>query len=181
MKKLGTKTIYRNPFVEVQLHDVRFPNGKVIKRYLVLSAHDGAMVVPITTKGEIVYLEHYRYAVNKNVVTLPGGLTDTKREHLLTTAKRELLEETGYTSDSFEFLGYVYPLPGNNTQKTAVYIAKGCRKKDRPNLDETERGIVKKATIEAFLKLIVKNKVRDCITLATVMLALPHLKEMSHG
>ena len=168
-KKIESKKIYQNPLFTTEMHLVELPNGKQISDYLYLNAKDGANIVAITEKEELILIEQYKYAINKTILTTPGGLADSKKENLLHTAKRELLEETGYVAKKITKIGEFYPLPGNVTQKTFVFLATGCYKKSsKLSLDETEFIKVKLIPLSKLNKLIKENKLNDSMSLAAL-------------
>jgi ADP-ribose pyrophosphatase len=88
-------------------------------RYLSLLERDGwefasrsnasgvVVLVPVTGAGEIVLVEQYRKPVGKNVIELPAGLVgdhEDPDESILSAAKRELKEETGFEAAQLELL-----------------------------------------------------------------------------
>ncbi len=167
-KRLKNKTVARNPLFETQMHRVKLPNGKIIEDYLHIKAKNGAMIIPITENNEIVFIRQYKYAINKTILTLPGGLADEK-ENLTKTAKRELLEETGYSAKALKKLGHFYPLPGNITQKTDVFLATGCKKiQNQTSPDETEFIKVKLFPLKALPNFIKNNEINDSMSLAAL-------------
>lgn len=179
MKKIVSRTITKNKLFELQLHDVKLSNGKIIKDYFYAKANDGVSIVPITQQGEFIFLEHYRYAANTTILCLPGGLRDNKTEDLTETARRELEEETGYVSNKFNSLGFIYPLPGNITNKTFIYLAINCLPSGKFNPDETEKIKLKKFKINEVFKLIKNNKIKDSVSLASIFMAMDYLKEQN--
>lgn len=81
---------------------------------------------------------------------LPGGRMEPLEEPL-EAAKRELLEETGYASEDFTFVGEYNP-PGKIDMRDYLFIAKNCRLTDTQHLDAGEKISVTLVTFEAFLQ-----------------------------
>jgi 8-oxo-dGTP pyrophosphatase MutT (NUDIX family) len=67
----------------------------------------------------------------------PAGYIEDE-ETPLEAAKRELLEETGYTSNSMIFLDEVYSSPGIDYSKTYIVLAENCEKVSEPTGRGTE-------------------------------------------
>jgi len=85
-------------------------NGKVKVRQLV--KHPGAVVmIPVLPDGRIIYEKQYRFAVGDYIYELPAGTLEPG-EDPLETAKRELMEETGYSAKRWRKLAEFYLAPG---------------------------------------------------------------------
>jgi ADP-ribose pyrophosphatase len=96
-------------------------------------------VAAFTTKGKILIVRMFRFPVEDWIFELPGG--DTKPgEEPAETARRELLEETGYsTSEDFLPIGGGPLFPGGINARFLVFSAKNCKKTQKPQLDEVEK------------------------------------------
>ena len=102
---------------------VLLPNGRTIKISYI--EHPGAViVVPILPDGRVVMMRQYRPALKKYIYELPAGTLDPK-EAPLVCARRELLEETGYTAKQIKRLGQIYPVPGYSTEIIHIFKANG--------------------------------------------------------
>ncbi len=93
--------IKRKGFLQVEKYLCELANGRVIPREkIVKGTTDGSasIVVPITNNNEIVLVIQPRNHTKESVcVELPAGYIE-KQEKPVDAAKRELIEETGYTS-----------------------------------------------------------------------------------
>lgn len=99
----------------------RLPNGRLAHVDVVL--HPGAvLIVPFLTKDKIIFLRQYRPALNKFLYELPAGTLD-RGESIGTCAKRELIEETGFTAAQLKRLGKIYPVPGYSNEIIYIYRA----------------------------------------------------------
>jgi ADP-ribose pyrophosphatase len=95
---------------EKRIDRVRNPrNGKVFER-LVLESSDWVNVVALDEQRRSVMIRQYRFGVGYTILETPGGMVDPG-EDSKTAAVRELLEETGYESDKWTYLGAVEPNP----------------------------------------------------------------------
>ncbi len=130
-KILESKSLYKGYF-EVKEERLELPQG-LEKIYSVLVApSDAAVVLAETETGEFVLNKEYRHPAGNWLYGCPGGSID-EGETPLESAKRELLEETGYSAKSFHFLGSAYPFPGSCSQQVHYILAK-----DAKYLKETE-------------------------------------------
>ena len=82
-----------------------------------------------TPEGEILLVEQFRIPVQKRVIEIPAGIVGDEPEHagepLEETARRELLEETGYEAESVELLIRTPTSPGMSSELTHLFHAKG--------------------------------------------------------
>jgi ADP-ribose pyrophosphatase len=107
------ETSYLHPSIRVD--QCKLSNGQVLDCHL-LEYADEIMIFALTKKQEVVLIKQYRHGVQDVILELPGGSVDDG-ETALEAAKRELMEETGYSSASFIEVGCVSPNP-------AIYINK---------------------------------------------------------
>ena len=95
---------------EKRIDTLRNPrNGQTFDR-LVLESVDWVNVVALDTHGRSLMIRQFRFGVGYNTLETPGGMVDPG-EDSKTAAARERLEETGYSSDNWQYLGAVEPNP----------------------------------------------------------------------
>ena len=101
------------------------PHGKVVH------------IVALTRRGEVVLERQYRHPVRKWLLEIPAGSVD-RGETVLGAAKRELMEETGFSADKWSVLGGWYPSPASTNTRAFVVLATGARKVGRASPEPTE-------------------------------------------
>tara|TARA_Y100001934_G_C12157429_1_gene680296 strand:- start:19 stop:591 length:573 start_codon:yes stop_codon:yes gene_type:complete len=111
-------------------------NGKDFDR-LVLECGDWVNLVAIDAEQRCVMIRQYRFGVGYTTLETPGGMVDPG-EDSLTAAKRELLEETGYVSDDWSYLGAVEPNPAFHGHLCHHWLAQGARQARPPEPDDGE-------------------------------------------
>ena len=86
------------------------------------------IVVAVTDDEQLVMVEQHREAVGGNVIELPAGIVDPGEE-VLVAARRELMEETGYSAEEVLLAGTFVTSPGITDEKAHVVIAMGIKQK----------------------------------------------------
>lgn len=104
----------------------------------------------IATVGDKILIEEQDQPDRKNNVNLVSGRVES--EDILSEAKRELLEETGYASDDWT-LYFKHDNHGKVIHDVYYYIARNCKKISEPNLDAGEKIETKLITFEEFIRL----------------------------
>lgn len=161
-KTIKSETIFNGKIIQLKLLKVKLPNKKYTHREIV--SHPGAVaIVPILPNNQIVFVRQYRKAVEEILLEIPAG-TLNKAESPLACAKRELIEETGFTARSFKKILDFYPSPGYCNERIHIYKAIGLTKVG--GLQETDEFIkIITLPITKVKKLIRLGKIKDAKTL----------------
>jgi ADP-ribose pyrophosphatase len=80
-------------------------------------------ILPITETGNVILEKHYRYAPRKDILEIPAGWIE-KGESPLEAARRELKEETGFSSRKVINLGTIIPASGYSTEQLFFFLAR---------------------------------------------------------
>jgi ADP-ribose pyrophosphatase len=123
-----------------------------------LARDDSVVVIPVTIDGKILILDQEQPHRGSFTGVVAGGVE--KGETPLSTARRELQEETGYDSDTFD--EWFARAPYKKIAWTVhVYIARNCRKIGAQELDGGEKIQVREVTYDDYLKEIFLPQCRD--------------------
>jgi len=134
-KTVESKLVHRGKFLTLKLDTVELPDGKHATREFV--EHPGAvMILPLFDDGRVLLERQYRYPIRKVLLEYPAGKLDPN-ESELACAKRELLEETGYTAREWFFLTRIHPVISYSTEFIDLYLARGLTAGES-KLDEGE-------------------------------------------
>lgn len=134
---------------------VRVGRWEYVRRH---TAEGAVAVIATTDAGELVLVEQMRVPMGARCLELPAGLVgDTeadKGEALLDAARRELLEETGYTAASIEHLYPVATSPGLSSETIDLFRATGLKKEHAGGgveHEEIQVHLIKISALDAWL------------------------------
>jgi len=169
MKEVALKKeiIYQGNVIHVRKDEARLPDGKVAPREVV--EHPGGVGIALESpEGKFYFVKQWRYAQEMIMLEYPAGKKE-KGEDPLTTAKREIIEETGYEGIDFVYLGKVVPTPAYDNEVIDLYYAKQGEYKG-VHLDEDEYLNLYQYTLEEITDFIYQGKVTDAKTIAMTFL-----------
>ena len=130
---------------------------------------DAAVIIPITTDGNVVMVVQSRPNTKETVsVELPAGMVDPGEDYK-TTAVREMLEETGYESENIYELEWHYQDQGCSGAIIKTFVAEGCKKKQELRLDESERLTYIEMSFEDILDMVKNKQINDANTKIAVL------------
>jgi ADP-ribose pyrophosphatase len=132
--------------------------------------------MPILNDGRILLERQFRYPVDTAMIEIPAGKLDLDEDPLL-CAQRELLEETGYSAKSWEFLGRIHPVISYSTEIIDIYLAKDLTLGERA-LDEGEFLDVFAATLDEMHEWIASGAITDVKTIISVYHLARRLKQL---
>jgi ADP-ribose pyrophosphatase len=151
-KTLNRKTVLNlSKFLNVELHTVALPDGRVIDDWPWLVSPDFVNIAVITEEGKFLCFQQTKYAVKGATLAPVGGYIEPGEEPLA-AAKRELLEETGYEAAAWEHMGE-FAVDGNRGNGIAhFFLARGAHLVAKPDADDLEEQILlhlSRAEVEA--------------------------------
>jgi ADP-ribose pyrophosphatase len=137
--------------------------------------HPGAAaMVPMLNQKEVVLIKQYRHTLRKFIWEIPAG-TLNPGESPLNCAKRELIEETGYSATDWVQLGTITPLPGCSDERIHIFLAQELQPA-KQHLDDDEMLQVCQVDLDEALQMILKGEISDGKTISGLFLAFNRLK-----
>ena len=126
------------PFLRVEMEHIRLPDGREIEEWPIVNARDYVNAVVLNESGQIMVLEGYKHGIGRSSWQVLGGYLE-EGENPLDAVKRELLEETGYSSDDWQKLGS-YIIDANRRVGVGhFYLARDARLTTEPDNDDLEQ------------------------------------------
>ncbi len=163
---LRSRMIYEGRVFGVRQDAVVEPGGVRVTRDVV--THTGSVVLlPVFPDGRILLVRQYRHAVRQFLWELVAGRIEPN-ERPIVAARRELLEETGYTARRFRKLLDVFPTPGFVSERMLVYLAVGLWPgAARPESDE--RITARRFSARQLERMIRRGTLRDAKSIVGIL------------
>jgi ADP-ribose pyrophosphatase len=176
---LSSRISYQGPVFSVTTDEVEEPGGVRARRDVI--RHSGSIVVlavddlasdDLTKRGRkaeprVLLERQYRHAAQAMMWELPAGRIDDG-ETSLTAAKRELLEETGYSARQWKRILHFYVSPGFLDETMTIYLARGLQAgKAQPEADE--RIAVRFFSLSEARRMAVNGRICDAKTISGIL------------
>ncbi len=139
-KTLSFEQVLDTPYLKIRCERVAVPGGLVIPDYYIIENRGWVGVVPVTGDGLFLLNKQYKHGIGLVVLEFPAGSLDPQEDDPLVTARRELMEETGYSfdDDQVELLAHMYANPTGARTRIWWYLARNVRKTGMQKIDPAE-------------------------------------------
>lgn len=174
-KTLKSDYLFNDLWFTVRKDTCERPDGKIIDPYYVYEFPDWVAAVALTKDGKIIMERQYRHALGMTMYEIPGGCVDPEDQNVQAAIERELLEETGYVFESFEYLGKISANPSTNTNLMHMFLARGGERKHAQELDENEDIEIHLMSIDEVKALLANNEILQSMHATTLFYALQKL------
>ena len=172
-KKLSSEEIFDGVAIHLFRDEILLPNGNKGVREVV--RHPGAVcVIPITDEGEVIFVNQFRYALDRVTLEVPAGKLE-KGEDPMEAALRELSEETGVTAQNIEPLDALYTSPALIDEIIYMYIATGLSQGEQ-HLDDDEFVNAVKIPLSEAIDMVMSGKILDAKTQLIILKAAKYLE-----
>jgi ADP-ribose pyrophosphatase len=160
-KRLDGGVVYEGHFLQVTKDRIALPDGS--ESYREFIRHPGAVViVPVFDDGRVLLEKQFRYPNDKVFIEYPAGKIDPG-EDPLACAKRELLEETGYTARRWDFICTIHNAIAYSDEHLELYLARDLTAGEA-QLDEGEFLEVYTSTLPELLEQVRSGTITDVKT-----------------
>lgn len=163
---LDTKIVYQGKVFSVREDRVIEPGGVEVTRDIVV--HRGSVVVlPIFPDGDLLLIRQYRHAVGGFMWEAVAGRVE-EGESRAASARRELIEETGYTAKQVKEMLEIVPSPGFCSERMWIFAATGLRE-GTAQPEEDERITARKFSLGELEEMIRDGKLTDGKSVSAIL------------
>lgn len=172
----NSEYILKHKYMTVRKDSCETSEGAIIDPYFVLEFPTWVQVLAFDSDSNILVTRQYRHGVQQVIYGLPTGYTEPEDISDEESIKRELLEETGYTSEKFVSVGKLQPNPATQNNIVHCFAAFDIKKTKQPADDPSERITTEFVSVEKLLKLISDGEFAHALHVAGVFLTLSKLE-----
>lgn len=165
---LESNTVLETPWLSVHKNKYQVNKSNTIDDYYIIKRSDFVLVIALRDDS-LVLVRQYRPATDKFYLALPAGFLQPGEEPEL-CARRELLEETGYSATECKIIGELHPLPGYIQSR--AYIAHCELAPGRSGeFDQQEISDVVEIELSTVMKMIVKGEINEMQAVSAILIA----------
>ncbi|HWI35968.1 MAG TPA: NUDIX hydrolase [Burkholderiales bacterium] len=159
--------VFDGNLLKVYRDDVRLPDGSHGQREYI--KHPGAVaIVPLFDDGSILLERQFRYPHHKVFIEVPAGKLEPGEPHL-ETAKRELLEETGYAAREWKHLATIHTAIAYTNEAIDLFIARQLEKTGGAQLDAGEFVETMVVPFDEAIAMVKDGRITDAKTVAALL------------
>jgi ADP-ribose pyrophosphatase len=177
--KINSKdTLYEGRVFKLLRENVTLNNGVTVD--LDIIHHPGASaIIPLSGNDNVILIKQYRHAIGDFIWEIPAGTLDPN-ETPIECAKRELIEEAGFSANTWEKLGEITPVPGYSNERIHLFLAADLVPA-KQDLDKDEVLDVHEVPLYKAIEMIHEGAIQDSKTISGLFMAINRLRERSPG
>ena len=157
--------------------DAAHPRTGETKRFSLIEAVDWVNVIALTPDDRVVLIKQYRPGRDQVCLEIPGGMVDAG-ESPETAAQRELLEETGYTAQTWEVIGATAPNPAIQNNRLWSYVALDATPTHAPTPEGNEVITLETRSLPDVRKALLDGRIDHALVVAAFGLLSLRLGEL---
>lgn len=166
-KLLESNIIYKGRVFDIKVDKIEYESGNESLREIALH-NGGAVILAVSKDNKILLVEQFRYPFEKRLLELPAGKLEINEDPLV-CAKRELTEETGYSSSKYTKLGAICTTPGFCSEILHIFLAEDLTPGNH-NREEGEQGMeVLELPLVQIENMISSGQIVDAKTICAIL------------
>ena len=174
---LASEPIVDHPFLKVTMEKLSLPDGQIIDDWPIVDACDYVNAVVFNEEGQALILEGYKHGVRRTSWQVVGGYLEGQ-EDPLTAIQRELLEETGYHSDEWRYLGSFVVDANRRVGTGHFFIGFNARPAAEPTHQDLEDFTIRWVSVKELLYAVMDGRINILSYALNITLALTTLSKL---
>ncbi|WP_247235187.1 NUDIX hydrolase [Telluribacter sp. SYSU D00476] len=167
-KTLTSKTVYENPWIEIQHREVINPAGNEGIYGVVKFKNKAIGIVPLDADGNIYMVGQYRYPLHEYSWEIPEG-GGPMGEDTLDTAKRELKEETGLVAETWTRFARIHTSNSATDEEGFLFLAEGLSQYEQEP-EDTEDLRIRKLPLAEAVDMVMRSEITDALSVAGILM-----------
>ena len=169
-KRLSRTAIYENPWVNLYVDKVQFPDGRIVEKHHLLDFEKEAVAVLVeNAQGQILLVHVYRYTTDTIEWEIPAGIVEND-EPILEAARREVWEESGYETINHGLIYTYYPMNGISNAVFHIVRCQSTRKTG--DFDRNEVKEFKWVARQEIQEMVEHKLIKDGFSLTALLMYL---------
>ena len=164
---LATETIYENPWIRLEEHQVINPSGGKSLYGKVCFKNRAVAVIAVDDRDYVYLVGQQRYTLNAYSWELPMGGAEANEEPL-DAAKRELQEETGVSAERWSEIMRLHTSNSITDEQGIVYLARNLTVGE-PRFEETEDLTIRPVPVPEAVAMAMDGRITDAISVAALL------------
>lgn len=165
-KVLSSEYVYKDTWLTARKESVQMPSGHIIEPYYVLEYPNWVNTIALTKEGRFVMIKQYRHGLRSVNFELCAGMTEASDPSPMDSAKRELLEETGYGNGEWTQYMVQSANPSTHTNLNFCFLAIGVEKLQEQQLEDSEDISVHLLSMDEVKQLLKEDQIKQSLMAA---------------
>lgn len=176
---LSSEYLYQDTWLRARKDRCLRPDGKIVEPYYVMEYPTWVTAMALTKNNEVVLVRQYRHALGEVCLETPGGCVDATDRSFEEAARRELLEETGYSFGRGSYLGITSANPSTNNNLMHMFLLQDGEKVQGQQLDHNEDIEVVLMPLNELFPAMLEGRFLQSMHMTALMLGLHRLGKIT--